>query len=69
LQHLSLRESSSLLGISLNTLFVWRHKFLTSLDKYYESSNRFRGYVQIMKHSFPLVLKGIKMLVEIKKRL
>lgn len=60
MQHLSLRESSSLLGISLNTLFVWRHKILTSLDKYYESSNRFRGYVQIDETFFPFSTKGNK---------
>jgi transposase-like protein len=60
LQHLSLRESSSLLGISLSTLFVWRHKVLTSLDKYYESSNRFRGYVQIDEVFFPFSTKGNK---------
>jgi transposase-like protein len=60
LQHLSLRESSSLLGISLNTLFVWRHKVLNSLDKYYESSNHFRGYVQIDETYFPFSTKGNK---------
>lgn len=60
LQHLPLRESSILLGISMNTLFVWRHKILTSLDNHYEGSNCFKGYVQIDETFFPFSTKGNK---------
>jgi transposase-like protein len=60
MQHLPLRESSDLLGISLNTLFTWRHKIFSSLDKYYESYNYFRGYVQIDEAYFPFSTKGNK---------
>ena len=60
MQHLSLRESSSLLGISLYTLFTWRHKILDSLDKYYETSNHFRGYVQLDETYFPFSTTGNK---------
>lgn len=60
MQYLSLRESSSLLGISLYTLFPWRHLILDSLDKYYESSNHFRGYVQLDEIYFPFSTTGNK---------
>lgn len=57
MQHLSLRESSTLLDISLNTLLKGRHKVLSSLDKYYAFFNYFIGYVQIDEAYFPFSTK------------